>query len=287
MTDHKWHHVRLNSSLRKSGLSVLFCGEAQPEGNHRIGPTVHEYVLIHTVIAGKGWFESDGKRYNCSAGDTFFILPGKLVSYEADPMFPWQYAWAAFTPYHHVALMADIGIRPDSCVIHAEPDEQIMAEYRYMQDALNDTTYPQLADLKASGHLQLLLYQLALANKAQLAPAAVMESEMQRQISRTVSWLNLQYAQPLSIDHIAKSLGYHRTYLSKMFRAATGLSPMQYLLRIRMERAAQLLKEGQLSIKQIASSVGYNDALYFSKQFRKWSGLTPSAYSKQDASSMS
>ncbi|MBJ6363735.1 AraC family transcriptional regulator [Paenibacillus sp. GCM10012307] len=284
MKEHRWYHVKFNASLRKSGLSVLFCGEAQPEAKHRIGPTVHEYVLIHTVIEGKGWFESDGKRYNCRAGDTFVIMPGKLVSYAADPRFPWQYAWAAFTPYHHVALMADIGIVQGNCVIHAEPDEQIMAEYRNMQDALKDTAYPQLADLKASGHLQLLLYRLALANNAQLAPAAVTESDIQRQISRTINWLNLQYAQPLSIDHIAKSLGYHRTYLSKMFRAATGLSPMQYLLRIRMERAAQLLQEGQLSIKQIASSVGYSDALYFSRQFRKWSGQAPSVYSKRPES---
>jgi AraC-like DNA-binding protein len=52
---------------------------------------------------------------------------------------------------------------------------------------------------------------------------------------------------------------------------------MHYLLKLRMERAKLLLQE-QLTIEQVASSVGFTDALYFSKQFKKWSGSSPSEY---------
>ena len=52
---------------------------------------------------------------------------------------------------------------------------------------------------------------------------------------------------------------------------------MQYLMKVRIEKAKSLMKSS-FSIHEIASSVGFNDALYFSKQFRKWTGMTPSEY---------
>ncbi|WJH37586.1 helix-turn-helix transcriptional regulator [Paenibacillus sp. CC-CFT747] len=80
---------------------------------------------------------------------------------------------------------------------------------------------------------------------------------------------------------MAQTLGYHRTYLSKIFKQQTGLSPMNFLLKIRMERA-RLLLEKPLTIEQVASSVGFSDALYFSKQFKKWYGASPSDYRQEN-----
>lgn len=279
--EHDWHHVSINSSAQELGVTVLFCGEGQPIGKHRIGPTAHDHVLLHTIVAGRGWFESDGKRYTCSAGDTFVILPGCQISYEADAVHPWQYVWAAFSSRENERLLSAIGVTDECCVIRGEPDIRLLEAYRLLQEALQESAYPQLANLQAAGQMQLLLHRLGLANTGRLKPEVPGPSSMERQISRAISWFQLQYAQPLSINHIARSLGYHRTHLSKMFRVVTGLSPIQYLLRIRMERAAQLLQEGELSVKQVASFVGYNDALYFSKQFRKWSGQSPSEYGKR------
>ncbi|MNL58409.1 Arabinose operon regulatory protein [compost metagenome] len=76
---------------------------------------------------------------------------------------------------------------------------------------------------------------------------------------------------------MAATLGYHRAHLSKAFKQKTGLSPKQYLLKMRLDKAKSLLT-GTLTIDQVASSVGFNDALYFSRQFRKFSGMSPSEY---------
>ncbi|MNN42803.1 HTH-type transcriptional activator RhaS [compost metagenome] len=98
-----------------------------------------------------------------------------------------------------------------------------------------------------------------------------------RQIDQAIRWISLQFHQQISIDQIAATLGYHRGHLSKAFKQRTGLSPKQYLLKMRMDKAKGLL-EGTLSVDQVASSVGFNDALYFSKQFRKYFGIPPSEY---------
>ncbi|MCL6646417.1 MAG: catalase/peroxidase HPI, partial [Dehalococcoidia bacterium] len=96
-----------------------------------------------------------------------------------------------------------------------------------------------------------------------LRPGASKQAEhpARHHVEQAIRWLNLQYSKPISIEEMAHTLGYHRTYLSKIFKQFTGLPPMGYLLKVRMERARQLLQE-PLTVEQVASSVGYPDALY-------------------------
>lgn len=99
-----------------------------------------------------------------------------------------------------------------------------------------------------------------------------------RQVEQAIRWFSLQYQQQLSIEELARQLGYHRAHLFHAFKVRTGLSPKQYLMKVRMDKAKQLLTGVALTVDQIASSVGFNDALYFSRQFRKITGMSPSEY---------
>jgi transcriptional regulator GlxA family with amidase domain len=68
--------------------------------------------------------------------------------------------------------------------------------------------------------------------------------------------------------------------LNRNFIEATGLSPIDYLIRIRVLRGADMLREGAGSVSEVAFAVGFNDSNYFSRQFRKIMGETPSRYWK-------
>jgi len=98
-------------------------------------------------------------------------------------------------------------------------------------------------------------------------------------VKQAIQFLTLQFTQPISIARLASLLGYHRTHLCKLFKQSTGLSPMQYLMQIRMQRA-ELLLGTPMPVEQVASSAGFPDALYFSKKFRSWSGQSPTEYRK-------
>jgi len=75
------------------------------------------------------------------------------------------------------------------------------------------------------------------------------------------------------------SLGYNRAYLSRVFKQETGLSPVTYLLKLRIEKSRQLLRERpELSVEQVAASVGLTDALYFSRQFKRFCAQSPTSY---------
>ena len=175
-------------------------------------------------------------------------------------------------------MLADIGITRDRPVLHTENLEDLYSCYVRIRESFQQSSYPKLESLEASGWIRLLFHHFGVANRS-LLPAHPIEMPdvIDRQIDQAIRWITLQYYQHISIDQIAFTLGYHRAHLSKVFKQKTGLSPKQYLMKVRMEKAKDLLG-GVLTIEQISSSVGFNDPLYFSKQFHKWSGHSPSEY---------
>lgn len=278
--DHSYYTLSINPIQSSSELSVLFSGEGKPIPLHKWGPAVHDYYLIHTVLSGEGTFEMHNRTYRCSTGDTFVIYPGELFNYMADDDRPWHYTWVAFSGRAAGTLLSQIGVSPHQAVISGSNPRSIRHHYRRIRSCFQQSTLPVLEDMEAAGWLRLLIRELGRSNTHQIVVKPTMETDIERQVGQAIRYLELQYTQAVSIEVLARTLGYHRTYLCKMFKQCTGLAPMQYLFKIRMERAKQLL-ETSMTIDQVASSVGFNDALYFSKQFRKWSGSAPSLYRKE------
>lgn len=278
LMDHTRYLLGINPGPGSGELAVIFCGEGDPVGGHKIGPAVHDYYLVHTIISGCGTFVSGGKRYECHAGDTFVIFPGELFSYEADEQAPWRYAWVAFAGTAAYSLLARAGITESSPVIR-DAGRRIVPMLRRIRKLLERAESPVIADMESAGYLRVLLAGYAEANRDRTVGSTGGGTDMDRQIAQAIRLLSTNYAQPLSIDGLSKTFGYHRTHFSMMFKRATGLSPKQYLLKVRMERAESLLLT-VLPIEQVAASVGFGDPLYFSKQFHRWSGMSPTAYRK-------
>jgi AraC-like DNA-binding protein len=278
--DHSYFSVNINPHHSNSELSVLFSGEGKPFPLHKWGPIVHDYYLVHTVHSGEGTFEMHNRTYRCSSGDSFIIYPGELFNYTADSLQPWHYTWVAFSGRAAGMMLSQIGVSQQNAVISGSSPRSIRHLYRRIRSCFQQSSFPVLEDMEAAGWLRLLIRELGRANAHYLTVKPAAETDIERQVGQAVRYLELQYTQAVSIEELARTLGYHRTYLCKMFKQFTGFSPMQYLFKIRMERAKQLL-ETSMTIDQVASSVGFNDALYFSKQFHKWSGSAPSVYRKE------
>lgn len=90
--------------------------------------------------------------------------------------------------------------------------------------------------------------------------------------------LDTNYTELLQLDDLAKSYSFTKQYLNKMFKKEYQYPIHEYLLKTRMERAAYLLKNTSMDIKEITVSVGYSDQSYFSKVFKKHFGVSPNTY---------
>jgi len=93
-------------------------------------------------------------------------------------------------------------------------------------------------------------------------------------------YLQDNFSRRTEVRDVASQVHLSERHVSRLFRAATGTSILDYLTRLRMEAACRLLQENQLSIKQVARAVGYPDAHYFTTLFGRWIGVTPAAYRK-------
>ena len=92
-----------------------------------------------------------------------------------------------------------------------------------------------------------------------------------------------KYSEPITVDEIAGACGPNRSYLTRIFKHATGYTPQSYLLTYRMKKASALLKDSNESIANIAFLVGYSDAYTFSKAFKRCKELSPTEYRAKHA----
>ncbi|MCX4660926.1 GlxA family transcriptional regulator [Streptomyces uncialis] len=94
----------------------------------------------------------------------------------------------------------------------------------------------------------------------------------------TIRWMEAGSHRPLTLTEIAAHAGTGVRTLSRRFRAETGLSPLQYLLRVRVERAQQLLERGDLPVDHIAARTGFGTPANLRHQFQRLNGTTPGVY---------
>ena len=95
---------------------------------------------------------------------------------------------------------------------------------------------------------------------------------------RSIKYIQFNYSHDISIDDVAKSVGVSRSHLYRVFMLNVGKSPIDYLTEYRINEACKLLRAGNLSIAEVAVSVGFFDQFYFSRVFKRAKGVPPSKY---------
>lgn len=263
---------------------VLFAGVSQTLPGHVVGPKVLDYYLLHHVISGRGIFHCGGQEYQLHPGDSFLIEPEQLISYTADQEHPWHYLWVAFQGNSVPQLLGNAGFSATQPIARDTQNRGLSKLFQRIQSAFyNKQAY---SPYEAAGHLYLLLsaYGEILGSSAH-NEAALPETPAASTVRQAIHYLSTQYAEEITMETMAESLGYNRAYLSRLFKNHTGETPVTFLLKLRIDQARRLLREREdLTVEQIAFSVGFHDPLYFSKQFRRLLGLSPSQYRIQSQS---
>ncbi len=174
-------------------------------------------------------------------------------------------------------LVSNLGLSVNRPVIHTSSRRDIALNYRRIQQSLQTKSVSM--GLQTSGYLYLLLAAYLEGVSPSYQQKTESSSTQANIVQQAIHYLTTQYAEPITIEGMSESLGYNRAYLSRLFKQYSQFTPATFLLRFRVDKARQLLRErSELSIEHIASSVGFQDPLYFTKQFRRFYHLTPSEY---------
>lgn len=157
----------------------------------------------------------------------------------------------------------------------------VMADEGLRSEVLYETDYFQeLLSRATEGVNDLFMFcGEAVVRCTQLIVAAHNEDSISEQIRRYVS-ANL--GQDLSRDSVAAHIGLSPEYVSRLFKQETGINLVNYIQTERLQAACSMLMGSELSVSEIAARLGFDNFAYFSKLFRKHTGVSPSTYRKKE-----
>ena len=247
-----------------------------PEKNEsfRWGPGVRDKYIIHYVREGRGYFESGGKKYTLTRGQSFLIVPGQLVNYYPDEKDPWKYAWVDFTGIEARKLLAYCSLSEANPIAEKEMPELD----RLFREASDRFSTDSSADVCRNIGYFRLIFSIYIEHY----PAVNSKTVGELMITRAAEYIENNYRRPsLNLDEIAERLSINRVTLHRKFTEELNISPGNYIIKLRIKKACALLESSNYSVKTVAYSTGFSDQLYFSKVFKKLVGMTPTEYRKR------
>lgn len=247
------NHI-VDKILKMTDIVPLFVGEEQCKSLYSFGPYIRDYHLIHFCVSGKGLVTDKYGTHSVGAGEFFVIRPGEVTTYTADKSNPWHYAWLAFRG-------AGASVFSSEQTVYTTPDS---VEKRFY-------TMVRAGAVSAEGYAS-VIYELIYL----LFSSSAQPSDKMHKIKRYIEY---SYMDGISVTSVARQFGFERSYLYRMFKERYGIGVKEYIIKVRMERARELLGYGY-SVADTAALVGYGDEFNFSKGFKKHFGTSPIEYKK-------
>lgn len=241
-----------------------------------IGPLVKSLYLIHYVISGKGLLRINDKEYEITQNGIFFIPPGVKISYQPDKSTPWQYLWVEFNGISAKALCNKALLCELDPVYYPKNNKAILKEFADMieESIMSDSSIT----VSCLSHL-LKIFTLLIKERQQTSRHLMSKAEYTiRPIAQYIE--QNFYDSSLSLEIIAEHFHINASYLSRLFKKVMNIPPTKYIIELRMHKAFAMLKTQAFNITEISQTIGYSSPFYFSKEFKRYCGITPSEYQK-------
>lgn len=247
----------------------------------------HDFAELAYVLSGKGKYLIEGQEFDVEAGDLVICNPGvkhtHVVINSKEPTIEFI---SGFTDFHFKNMAPNSIELPDkSYILHTTAElKQEISKHCYSMIAERESNQVGRYFMFKTHLMQMLLLvmrEIADVEKTEQKGYNFETYNKNYAVNRIISYLNENYEHKISLEQIAHNMYLSPVYISKIFKEETGESPINYLIKIRLEKAKDILLncEGG-SIKNIANQVGYDDVYHFSKLFKKYYGISPLYYKK-------
>ncbi len=274
----------LNNSL------IDFMDKSQPLiigscGNYRIHkvakiPTYRpkgrlDYQILYIASGQAHFFFKEGEETIVTAGHMVLYRPKEMQKYVYYTSDQTDVYWVHFTGNQVKPLLKEHHFPEKDHIINCGT----LPEYtRIFQTMIQEM---QLCKPHYQELLTVLFKQLLITVSRQLLSESTLTSYVQFEIDQAVRHFLTHYNEELNIEEVAASHHMSTSYFIRNFKQYTGMTPLSYILKVRISNAQHLLETTTYNMNEIASFVGYDNPLYFSRLFKNQTGLSPSEYRKQ------
>ena len=244
----------------------------------------HDHVSVIYILDGSASYEIGGRTYRVEAGMLFICNPGvthhRIVG-EREHMSEFQAGVNNLSlkglPAGYLLPPGDDPVIP---LLHHSQAFHNCCEEIAMEQKRNDPASPLMLKSLVMKLLVVLLKERYIHTDSSVKSDFTMEKyEKNNIVDAIVSFMNENYMQPISLARISENAYLSPIYVSRVFKELTGEAPINYLIRVRLAKACECMQQQpDISIRAVAASVGYDDAYYFSKLFKKHYGVSPREY---------
>ena len=250
-----------------------------PEAKHhyRARPQgAPEHILI-LCVGGKGWCQVEGWHDEIGPNQAVLIPRGKAHSYGANSKFPWSIHFVHFS-----GTVSDFfpHLLPDGEYKLSVAEENVGVVETLFQECyrtfLGSFAWQRMSYVTQTLHL--ILGKIFFDNPL-FSP--LLRTSNFHSMAGTLDYLSNQLDANLTLEEMAAHANLSVSHFSRRFKEQTGFSPVDYYIHLKIQHASMLLTFTDKSVKEIGAEVGYQDAYYFSRIFRKVMGMSPSQFRGQ------
>lgn len=231
----------------------------------------YDSLLITHILRGSFTYVKDGKHSTAYAGETVILDCYRDHEYYTNDSF--ESIWVHFSGCNCLSLYHEIERTAGNTVRCRNPQLAEGMLFRIFDAIRGEKPLTEAA-------LSLELYKLLMELLSADSPSENQTGRYDVLIQDVKSYVSLHLSEPLSVKELASRVYMSSTHFSRIFKQQTGLSPYEYIMISRINRAKELLHQMDLSISQIAGTVGFNSESNFIHSFSRNTGMTPNKFRK-------
>jgi AraC family transcriptional regulator, arabinose operon regulatory protein len=237
-----------------------------------------DWLFIYT-LAGKGRFGHAAGELVTEPGDAVFLRPHTLHDYGVEASLEhWELLWAHFHPRPHwTAYLQFPEVSPGLLHLHVNKTHRKEIEKRFAD----------VHTLATSGRVRREDFAMNALEEVLLLFDSINPRARQRldpRMAKAQAYLRQHAGERVTLKQLAKVSHCSVSRLSFLFREQVGMTPLEFLDAERLERAKRLLELTPMSVQDIAREVGFENPFYFTRRFKKFTGMSPRAFrTRRDA----
>ena len=230
-----------------------------------------DYYLLY-LVSGELNVSFPSKDMLIEAGTFLIFPPNCRYRYSHTNGSPIEYMWLHFTGSHVAETLEKYELNLFPKINKIEPDDAIIMRFQNIFNAFINH------DKFRENELSTLLERLMIS----LARRVSGEKKHTNLLNKSISYINGNYVKDLRVPDLAKMENLSVSRYNTLFKQVTGISPVEYIKKMRLNSACELLSATDLPIKTVSSMVGYTDSHFFSRIFKKSLGVSPAFYRKNE-----
>ena len=263
-------------------IYLTLCGTEQCLPGYRFNTEKRTGYHLHVILGGKGIISVEGRQAQLKEGQMFVTKPGESAWYRADEKEPWEYCWMAFDGNLAETYVKEAGFGKGVNWRDCQQDYRRYGAFvRWILDK------PEMTLANDIHRLATLLKYIATAVEDYQVSSGierhVKTDYIDTYVEYAVNYIQANFS-TAKVSDVAHYIGIHRSYLTSIFRKKLGISPQEYLMQVKLEKAKQLLLDSQAPVQEVSQMIGYENPLTFSKSFKNRYGLSPKAFRLEHAS---